>query len=545
MSPSEIDGYLGDRENYDLEFKKAKNDFSRKQLHDYCAAISNENGGLLFLGVTDSREVVGTSSFNTTWNTLAHELSKDLGTRVKVFEVMHDRGRVLVFNVSRHYIGRPVKAVGGTGRYVYPIRDGESLVEMDSDTYRGITQEVQIDYSAQTADGVSVKQLDQMALNDYRQRWADHAKNPGHLKKRFTQMLQDIGMIRDGKLTNAALLLFGTESLLQQYVPDAEIIFEWRNDANEIPFGARTTWRAGFLNIVDDIWQTVAARNTVFRYQEGFVQREVDAYDERSIREAVTNAFVHRDYTVSGSSILIKASPDKFYIENPGNFMAGVTIENIIEKSVYRNRLLAESLEKINIMERSSQGVDTIFMRAIENGKGKPHYKVTTDPSIQLTIPAKLVDKNFVIFFEEAVNKRGTSLSPREIVELEMIRAGEKATNLQFRDKFLELGLIEKHGRGRGSHYILAHKYYVRTGETGRHTRLTGLTREVKMNLILKHIRKNGMIRNEDVQTAMPEMDVKAASRLLTSMRKKGLIDHTGSRKDGYWYEVIKENKQE
>lgn len=142
------------------------------------------------------------------------------------------------------------------------------------------------------------------------------------------------------------------------------------------------------------------------------------------MREAITNAFVHRDYAIAGSSIVIKVSPDKFYIENPGSFMNGVTVDNIMEKSVYRNRLLAESLEKINIMERSSQGVDTIFRRAIEDGKGKPVYCTTPDPSIQLTIPAKLVDRNFIYFVEEAINKRHASLSPREMLELELIRTG-------------------------------------------------------------------------------------------------------------------------
>ncbi|MFZ1360761.1 MAG: ATP-binding protein, partial [Candidatus Saccharimonadales bacterium] len=302
------------------------------------------------------------------------------------------------------------------------------------------------------------------------------------------------------------------------------------------PYGARESWRVGFMGMIDRIWKTIESRNTTFRYQEGFVQREINAYDEKSIREAVTNAFVHRDYSVQGNSIIIKASPDKFYIENPGMFMKGVTVENIMEKSVYRNRLLAESLEKINVMERSSQGVDTIFMRAIEDGKGRPSYHVTTDPSIQLTIPAKLVDEDFVRFFEDAINKRGASLSAREIVELEMIRTGERRTDLQFKDKFIELGLIEKYGRGRGQKFILSHKYYSVSGRAGEHTRITGLSRDMRRATILQHLKNNKGVTSKELQDAMPDMKDTEISSLLKGMKKDGLIEYVGTGpRWGYW----------
>lgn len=534
MNPHELDELIEGKENYNLEFKAARSSFQIKNLHDYCAAIANEDGGYLLLGVDDNGNIVGTTAFGETWNGLAHSLSEHLSIRVKVYEVLHTRGRVLVFSISRHYIGKPVESKGGA--YTYPIRDGESLVEMNADTYREITGELHEDFSAQTVAGVEVSQLNQDFLFDYRRRWAIHTKNDDHLRRKFKDMLSDVGMMRDGKLTFAALLLFGTESLLREYLPDAEIIFEWRNDANDIPYGARESWRVGFMGMIDSIWRTIESRNTTFRYQEGFVQREINAYDEKSIREAVTNAFAHRDYTVQGHSIIIKASPDRFYVENPGTFMKGVTVDNIMEKSVYRNRLLAESLEKINVMERSSQGVDTIFMRAIEDGKGRPSYNVTTDPSIQLAIPAKLVDEDFVKFFEDAINKRGASLSAREILELEMIRTGEKRTDLQFKDKFIELGLIEKYGRGRGQKYVLSHKYYSASGRAGEHTRITGLSREVRRATIMQHLSKNDGVTNKELQDAMPDMTAEEISSLLKGMKKDDLIEYEGnSPRWGQW----------
>ena len=134
MTPERLEDILQSVEDYGLELKTAQADFNVKKLHDYCAAISNEDGGYLLFGVNDSRQIVGSKAFSDGWNTLAHQLTEHLGIRIKVYEVKHGLGRVLAFEIPRHITGRPTKVVGGSGKYIYPIRDGESLVEMDQQT---------------------------------------------------------------------------------------------------------------------------------------------------------------------------------------------------------------------------------------------------------------------------------------------------------------------------------------------------------------------------------------------------------------------------
>ena len=52
-------------ENERIEFKEAKLDFSFDKLAKYCAALSNEGGGKIILGVSDKkpRLIVGTQAF--------------------------------------------------------------------------------------------------------------------------------------------------------------------------------------------------------------------------------------------------------------------------------------------------------------------------------------------------------------------------------------------------------------------------------------------------------------------------------------------------
>jgi ATP-dependent DNA helicase RecG len=536
MTERELNHILKESENYDLEFKKAEASFSKKKLNDYCAAIANENGGWLILGVDDGREIVGTNAFLDNWNKLARQLTDELKIRIIVYQVVTSRGRVLIFKIPRHYIASPVQSKGG--KYRYPIRDGESIVEMDQHVLEDIFAERDQDWSSIVAEGATIKDLDSTALDTYRSAWSNHMKKPDYLRMSYSDMLQNLRLVTTKGVTNAALLLFGHEDSLAQFMPDAEIIFEWRNKDFDISYGDRRNWRAGFMIIKDEIWNAINARNSIVRYGEGFTQRELSAFDEVAVREAVVNAFVHRDYRVVGRSIMIKASPEKLYIENPGRLMPGVTLDNIFDKSVWRNRLLAEALEKINIMERSSQGIDTIFRTTIEAGKGLPILNISEDPAVQLTVPAILQDQQFIKYLESVSKEKQVALTVKEVIELEQIRRGEKKKELAFKNKFITLGIIEKVGQGRGSRYILSHRYYSDADSLGAHTRLKGLTREVKREIIMGHLRKNGRVTNSELQEAMLEMQMVEISTLLKGMAKDGLIEHKGPRRYGYW--VIK-----
>ena len=174
---------------------------------------------------------------------------------------------------------------------------------------------------------------------------------------------------------------------IRRYLPDAEIIFEWRHNPNQTHYDFRKNWRDAFVEVDDDIWKTINDRNIRIPFQEGFFQREVWGFDEKSIREAVHNAVMHRNYTYKNRSIFIKASPEAFNVESPGGLLPGITLENILYERAWRNRTLAEAFEKIGFAERSGQGLDDIFERSIKDGKGLPDLSKTTKDLVRLSIP--------------------------------------------------------------------------------------------------------------------------------------------------------------
>lgn len=290
-----------------------------------------------------------------------------------------------------------------------------------------------------------------------------------------------------------------------------------------------------FVSIDDEIWNTINARNLRIPFQEGFFQREIWAFDEKSIREAVHNAVMHRDYFIKGSSIFIKASSQEFIIESPGSFSPPVNLENFLFEKSWRNRLLAENFDKIGFAERSSQGLDDIFEKAIRDGKGLPDLSKSDSYTVRLSIPAQVKDKDFILYLERVTNERQVSLSFEEIYELEKIRENQKVDNIGFKNKFLQLGIIEQTGRTSGARYILSHKYYMHKGKSGVYTRLRGLSREHKKELILQHLRRNKKGFTRDFKDAFGELSASDVSNLLRELKQDGKIMHDGSKRTGYW----------
>lgn len=532
---AELECWLKKPEDINLEFKLAQNSFSRdKDLPDYCAALANEKGGKLILGVDNNGIILGTRAFDGTHTTLSHKLMNDIHIRVDVEEIMHPRGRVLVFHVPSRHVGT---LISSTGDYRFPMRAGESLIEMDPQTIKRILNEAEPDFSAQIIPGLTMSDMDGDAISHFRARWAAEAERPEYAAYSMEKTLRAAGVMSDEGLNRAALVLFGKKEKIDRLLPDSEIIYEWRQSSGKTAYDFRKTWREPFFKIYDEVWETINARNARNPFVDGLFRREIAAYSEKPIREALLNAVAHRDYSVAGRSIFVRTSPESFLVESPGGFPDGVNIENILQRSVWRNRCIADVFEKAGLVERSGQGMNDIFKMTISEGKGLPDLSRSDKHTVVLVIPAQVKDPAFILFLEKVARERNIQLSDDEIFALERIRESNQfgALDRSIRKKLLEAGLVEKVGTTRDAQYILSHLFYTRRNETGVYTRLRGLDRAVKKELILKHITLNGKGYAEEFEKVFPELSKNVVSNMLTELKKKGKIRHKGARRTGYW----------
>lgn len=531
ITPFRLERIIHDGEGENSEFKD-RSSFSDSELFDYCAALANEGGGWLVFGVDDkTRKIVGTEIYEGTAQKYPIKILDAIGIRVRVREVNHGNGRVVVFHVPSRSKGIPVQSAGD---YRYPMRAGSSLTEMDPATLKAIFREDDYDFSAKTAHGFSLPDIDATAIKNLKALWSkkerkDYSTWPNE------KVLRALGLMDDKGLTHAALILLGKEEKLKALLPFCEVIFEWRQDPQKIPYDSRYEWKGPFLSSFEDIWKKINERNLRIPFQEGLIQREVLAFNERAVRESVLNAIAHRDYTITSGSIFIKASGDDFLVVSPGSFLPGITPENVVKRQAWRNRLIAEVLQRLGLVERSGQGMDEIFETTIREGKGLPDLSESDERQVSLRIPARVKDRNFILFLEKVANQKQIHFSFDELYELEVLREKKSVARIEFAGKFLDLGVVEKIGRTSGTKFILSHLYYAYEEKPGLYTKIRGLKREHKKELILDHIRREGKGMKRDFADAFPDLSRKDISNLLQELRQDGKIRYRGSKQGGYW----------
>ena len=72
------------------------------------------------------------------------------------------------------------------------------------------------------------------------------------------------------------------------------------------------------------------------------------------------NAVSHRNYQMAGS-VFVRQYPDRLIIESPGGLPNGISLDNILDRQVPRNRRIAEILALCGLVERSGQGMNIIY----------------------------------------------------------------------------------------------------------------------------------------------------------------------------------------
>ena len=226
------------RESEDhIEFKEAKHNYPftggkhtdpkdrRRCVLGYIVALANEKGGRLVLGMADHipHAVVGSDFAQNEVGQLVDEIYKRLGIRVETAELYEEDKRVFVITVPSRSVGRLLRFEG-----VPLMRTGESLREMSDTEIFNVLSEQESDFSAKICEGLAIEDLDKEAIVEMKTQYARKQENPLFRNCPDEQVLSDLDLLKDGKLNYAALILLGKSEAIRKYLPQNNIVVEFR-----------------------------------------------------------------------------------------------------------------------------------------------------------------------------------------------------------------------------------------------------------------------------------------------------------------------------
>ena len=374
MAQKNISKLIGSTDSTTVEWKPSLSQI--KDIIETATAFANTEGGRLFIGVSDKGQVcgatIGKDTIETLSNKLAQHTEPKIQPRISVKKV--DGKQVIVIEVkpSRDKLvladGRPYKRVGPSTR------------RMSKDEYEGLILEQhkdQLRLDNQVCKGAKIADISKEKLVDFVKRAKQERGLGIDLSASITEMLSRLKLIRDKKITNAAVLLFGKDS--QKFFIQSElkaIRFRGYDETGEM---------IDFKTFGDDaITLLQKAENFIFEHipmkawiEPGKLQRQEKwLYPPDAIREGLANALVHRDYRSTGK-VQVRIYDDRMEIWNPGTLPPELTFEKLKRKheSIPRNPLMAQAFFWIKYAEAVGTGTKKIVQWCKGWGLPEPKYE--------------------------------------------------------------------------------------------------------------------------------------------------------------------------
>ena len=407
MTIPEFEQVLSKGENLTVEFKTwiyAKDMRERISLAvDELVAFANAKGGTVYMGVEDDGTVTGCNRYD----------------MQKIMESIYDRTRPALFTEIEviHYEGKDVLAIkverDGT---TYATSDGRCLKRLGknskpyypdemSNKYASIQSP---DFSGQILADSTVEDINVLEIYSLKEKLKMRDPRSSLPELEDMSFLRDLGLIKEDedidRLTIAGLLFVGKEAAINRLLPQAEVIYLHYSANNMEEYDSRLDLKQPIITVIDRLTEKIQNTNKIVNVQVGLFRLEVEDFSEKVFQEALLNALSHRDYLNMGA-VYVKHYPDRIVIENPGTFPEGVNEKNIItHPSTPRNKLIAETLQRLKYVQRTGQGVDIIFREMISSGKPYPQYHAYNE-AVSLTIFSAIDDVNFVKFIASEQDK--------------------------------------------------------------------------------------------------------------------------------------------
>lgn len=174
--------------------------------------------------------------------------------------------------------------------------------------------------------------------------------------------LDKLGMLQDNRLLNTAVLFFGKEP--GRFFPNAKLrcaVFATTDTAIIID---RQEYTGDVFSLIEKAEDYILKNIHIGMRLEGMVRVDVPEISRDAFREAVINAFCHRDY-YQYDSVNIAIFKDRLEIRNPGGLYGGLTIDQIRREKVSRrrNEYIADLFHRVHFIEKWGRGISLILAK--------------------------------------------------------------------------------------------------------------------------------------------------------------------------------------
>lgn len=534
---------LPKKETLTVEFKSDRGKgYSDEGLVDEIVGMTNTEGGTLYLGIEDDGRVSGIVKHHQDpiglAALIANRTRPSLSVRTEI--LYSDDLPVMAISIPKSY--SVIATVSGKilKRRLKVDGSPEVIPMYPYEIYTRLSDLRKLDFSTQPIQDGTAEDLDPNQLFRLRETIQNQNGDQQLLALSDEELEQALRLtVRVGEVvypTLTGLLLVGKESSLKRLIPTASAVFQ-------VMQGTRVVMNESFskpiMELVDLFSSYMKAWNPEKEFDYGMFRIPIPEFSKPAFREGLINAFAHRDYSMMGS-VRIQVSDEGLTISNPGGFIEGITLENLLTaEPCGRNPLLSDALKRIGLAERTGRGIDRIFEGSITFGRPWPDYSESTSKQVTLFIPRAKADTEFIQMIMDEQKSMGHPLAIHTLLILSVLYSERKVSMHDLVERthasltrlkplietLIERGVVEEIGRASQRMLMLGQKVYRKTGKTKEYTRQRGIDQVRFPEMILKLAEsQNGAITKTDVVELLRVSKPKAYALLQQLCEERKLV---------------------
>ena len=461
MTLDEIRRQVEPGESEVLELKKSTGQLTRAG--ETLCAFLNGGGGRVMIGITPEGRIVGQQVTDKTQQDIANVLRGfEPATQILVSQVaLPDSDRVVLIleacpvPEARPYCfeGRPYYRSGTTTAVMPQAMYQQQLLNRAHARQR---------WENAVAEGVAAADLDHEEILRTVRTGIAAGRLPESTGGDPGDILDRLGLRVAGQVLNGAMVLFGKQFL--PHYTQCQLRLARFKGVTKTEFIDNKQIQGHAFHLLDEAMVFIQRHLPVTgRITPGIIERvDEPIFPPLAVREALVNAFCHRDYANSGGAISVGIFDDRMEIWSEGTLPFGLTVADLKRDhpSRPRNPMIADVFFRRGLVERWGRGTQTIIELCVKAGHPEPEF-IEQAGSVGVRFLARAyvaphrIDHDLTQRQREILQILVEKPLPLREILVQMTNPPAEATVRDDLYHLKKIGLILLQGRGRASAWLL------------------------------------------------------------------------------------------
>ena len=352
-------------ETHNIEYKRQWRD----EWLQWICGFANAEGGIINIGLDDHGNPVGLDKIKKLMEDIPSKIINKLGIVPDVKQLTKDGIDYIEITVKASNV--PILLDG-----VCYYRSGATNQLLKGDSlHTFVLKKMGLSWDDIPVNDATIeKDIDRNAIDFFINKAKKSGRIPGiSLDDNTETILENLNLITpDGKLKNAAILLFGKQPD-KFFVSNGFKIGRFVSDESDLII--QDEIKGNIIQMTEKVIETLMSKYLVFHISyEGLQRIETLEIPEQALRELIYNAICHKAYP--GEQVQMKIYNDRISLYNYGSLPDGFTVENLLQEhsSRQRNQNIARVFYLAGFIEAWGRGFRKIHNEFEKAGLYQPVY---------------------------------------------------------------------------------------------------------------------------------------------------------------------------